>query len=328
VVSRLRELLTLPSGIKIPDELDRAWEWMEQQGWHYTREDDCFLTPYPGDRQLGIVFSNTGTLKGWDALEDSPQLAPLAEIGSDGSIAALWRSDDGRLRFVGLGSEGDAYLLAETAVDFLRLIAVGYRELTAPLGLPDEDADDLECIEALADFRAWVEGTFNVSVPASWPPLDEQDEFADWVDAANGVTAPAEVEAPHGLPAGVVAGDVTVLLDALGENDGAQRLADMLGLPDATLKSLRSVGIDFSVKRGTVKTIWVDVVPKHGPSYPRPGHLIDGVAPTASVREVITRLGEPERQSPKGVLYVIGGRYLHLRISDRGITQLTTSVSW
>lgn len=189
-MSQMSELLRLPGGIRIPDELEAAWRWMEDRGWGATNEHGYYLTPYAGERQLGIVFDDGQSLEGWFLPPQAQaRLVPLAEIGGDGSMGALWVSDDGRTRFVGLGSDGDMYVLADDAVDFLRLIAVGYHELSpVSLGLPPDEP------EAVSEFRAWVEATYAVEVPAIWPAVvEEGDEFATWMHAQMDLS----VEAPE-----------------------------------------------------------------------------------------------------------------------------------
>lgn len=94
-MSKLREVLTVPDAIIIPDELDRAWQWMEDQGWGVQNANGYFLTPYAGDSQLGIVFSDTATLEGWfePDSEAAAQLLPFAEIAGDGSVGACgWQT--------------------------------------------------------------------------------------------------------------------------------------------------------------------------------------------------------------------------------------------
>lgn len=130
-MSRLTDLLTprLPEGFTVPEPLDSAWSWMEQQGWVVDGPNGYFVTPYPGPRQLGAVFSAQESLDGWFEPGDPgfDQLVPIAQISGDGGTGAVWIDGD-QVRFVALGSDGDAYLLADSPVDFLRLIAVGYHE--------------------------------------------------------------------------------------------------------------------------------------------------------------------------------------------------------
>jgi hypothetical protein len=182
-VSLMGEALRMPAGVAVPDELEIAWQWMEQRGFGLLGADRAsyFLTPYADARQLGIIFTPHATLEGWLApwMSGYDQLIPIAEISSSGSQAALWRTDTGLDKFVALGSEGEAFLLAHSAVDFLRLSAVGYVSLEEIGTQPDEP----DAVAAVAEFRDWVAETFGVRVPPRWPPPRQNDEFAEWLGA-------------------------------------------------------------------------------------------------------------------------------------------------
>jgi hypothetical protein len=194
--SAFASALDLPDGLAVPGELDRAWSWMEQQGFLLEPGDSSgrtFLTPYADERQLGVVFDTGATLRGWfgdDEIEArvARHVRPIAEISGDGGFAALWLHD-GSVRFVAMSSDGEAYVLADSALDFLRLIAIGYDELSSfAIGQdvsdldPDEDEFLLECVAALGPFRAWVEQEFDTAVPTSWHEVDPDDnDFARWV---------------------------------------------------------------------------------------------------------------------------------------------------
>ena len=185
-MSRLTDLLTprLPEGFTVPEPLDRAWSWMEQQGWVVDGPNGYFVTPYPGARQLGVVFSPQETLDGWFEPGDPgfDQLVPLAQVSGDGSIGAAWVDGD-QVRFVALGSDGATFLLADSAVDFLRLIAIGHLELNAwDLG---EEPEDDEAVEAHSAFRAWVEAELNTDVPPVWTAA-APDPFEAWVGRMQG----------------------------------------------------------------------------------------------------------------------------------------------
>lgn len=80
--------------------------------------------------------------------DPAARLWPFAQTGGEGSTAALWRDGEGRVRIVHLGSGSGSMMtcvLADDAVDFLRLLAIGYREIcwNAEFGAPPEpwDAD-------------------------------------------------------------------------------------------------------------------------------------------------------------------------------------------
>lgn len=185
-MSRMAEMLSpkLPAGFVIPEPLERAWSWMERQGWGLSNANGYFLTPYAGERQLGVVFSPGETLTGWFEPGEPgyDRLVPLAEISGDGGIGAAWLGDD-EVWFAALGSDGDTFLLAESAVDFLRLIAIGHHDLN-PWDLELEPQEP-ESVEAHAPFRAWVESEFGVEVPDVWGKA-EPDPFEAWVERVKG----------------------------------------------------------------------------------------------------------------------------------------------
>jgi hypothetical protein len=320
----------LPAGIAVPDELEQAWSWMERRGWGIENGRDYYLTPYAGHRVMGAVFSvRDEFLEHW-LVPGFPtgRLAPIGTVGGDGSAAALWLDDDGRLRFVGLGSEGEAYLLADSAVDFLRLVAVGHRELTSyELGLPPDDA---EAVAALAPFRSWVEAAFGVVVPTEWPVVGD-DEFTDWMDRHSGTPVPAALRrVPDDSPgADLVAGDVRTLLQVVGGPDGASALGAVVATAGIVVPrdvgelrwagaALRSAGLEVAVRRGVVETVFVRVA-----GYPRREALLDTVALSATLDDVVAVLGEPEWRGPRGLRYVVDGRYLHVEVGDSGIERLT-----
>lgn len=181
----------LPSGITLPGQLGRAWSFMESQGWGGEGAGgDPFLTPYPGDFQLGPVFSAGLSIRGW-LDPDAPgaeRLIPIAETDGSGGLALLWFDDSGEPRFVALSSEGgEGIRLADDPVDFLKLVAIGYPEFVdhafgaEPDAFDDEnDTDGQEAKEAHARFRAWVESEFEVTVPRMWEVHTDR-EFQAWL---------------------------------------------------------------------------------------------------------------------------------------------------
>ena len=189
-VSSVEERLVerLAPGTELPAPLRRALSVMEAQRWGGTdADDDPFVTPYEGEFRLGAVFSGTRSTDGWldPAAPDAWRLLPLAETDGSGGFAALWFAPSGDSRSVLLSSEGGApQRLADDPVDFLRLIAIGYDELTPwvwdePVSV---DEDDEDTAAAHAPFRAWVEEEFDVEVPESWSVTDDE-RFAAWLSA-------------------------------------------------------------------------------------------------------------------------------------------------
>lgn len=169
-----RTLARLPAGFELGDPLRMLLEWIEIH--------DFVGTAYNGDlygvldgrhRGPGVAISGytpeatASYVHAWFRdVDDDPTkwLWPFAETGADGSVAALWIGVDGRTRFVHLGSGSGSLLtcvLAEDALDFVRLLAIGYDELCWPEDFespPDEP-------ERTALLRNWVQREFGVSVP-------------------------------------------------------------------------------------------------------------------------------------------------------------------
>ncbi|MFW6599147.1 hypothetical protein ACQBAU_01570 [Propionibacteriaceae bacterium Y2011] len=328
----------LPEGFAVPEELERAWTWMEEQGWGQTNAHGYFLTPYAGELQLGIVFTPDATLEGL-VESDTPgadQLVAIAEIAGDGSTGALWRNDAGAVRFVGLGSEGEYFLLADSAVEFLQLIAIGYRDLsTYVLGLPPEDD---EAVEGHAAFREWVTETFGVEVPDEWPAVGS-DEFTAWMEAKLGIEPEPTPDPPTG-GATDVAGGVEVVLAALGAGDRDRAVLDLVQAAGITpdpeelaaggvrrlAKQLRSVGVEIDVERGKVDTIFIKVE-RGGSTITDPASLLTGVDAPGSRERVAELLGPVERAGETWDRYVVGGRYLHFTFEADGLTKVVAMLS-
>lgn len=281
-MSRLAELLqpSIPAGITIPEPLERAWSWMEAQGFGVETAHGYVLTPYAGRAELGIVFSATESLAGWfePGEPGHDRLLPLGQTDGTGSFAALWLDPAGVQRFVLLGSEGERLHLADDAVDLLRLVAIGYRELN-DYSLPEEpdEDEDGESVSALADFRAWVGTELGVEVPPHWE-VREPDPFAAWVAEVRGESpfepAPAAaVTAPEVDPAEVVA--------------ACEELLTEPGIE----------GIRFGRRRGFALTTaaWgheLEVIHDSGESESGNAALVAG--PIAAVRAaLVARWGEP-----------------------------------
>lgn len=184
----------LSPGRHLPEPLTRVWSYMESQGWGGAdAHGDPFLTAYPGDRQLGAVFSATLTTRGYLDPEapGADRLLPIAETDGSGGFAAIWYDEADNPRFFWFSSEGgEPQRIAENPVDFLRLIAVGYPELVDwAWGAPPEFFDDLDDdddeasqpdpAEAHRGFREWVQTEFGVEVPGQWD-VEGDPEFDAW----------------------------------------------------------------------------------------------------------------------------------------------------
>ena len=170
----------LPPKLRLPDEFHALFDWIEANGFFLASE------AYPGD-QLGLLGPENDVHSGrltiilfrvatpeqarrhgqaWFGpvvpnIED--RLVPFARTGSDGSHVAFWLDDEGRQRVVHLGSEGLACCLGQTPLDFLRLFAIGYEEISGdclqgPNAPPEQAGRN-------AAYRAWLTERYPVTIP-------------------------------------------------------------------------------------------------------------------------------------------------------------------
>lgn len=293
--------------IAIPAELESAWIWMEQQGFG---EAGAYLTAYPGDRVFGPVFRNGGDTGWFEPGSDAEdRVLVIAQTGGDGTTAALWRDDDDRLRVVGLSSDGEAYLLADSVQDFLRLIGIGYVEISpSTLGSEPDNVDYLQDgegpVAAHEPYRAWLKATFGLDTPASWPAVGD-DEFTRWVARQLGQPEPTEVEPGEDVPF-AWPGEIQTVLRAMGRREDSPEVAafvDLLGvrLADggirASAKVLESMQVEAEVKYKKLATVWIS---PWWPSDETEGlhldRLFTGLPAVPSLDDVIELLGEPTQR--------------------------------
>ena len=196
----------LPERMKLPEPLAKLYAWIEQRG-HYRDTPNGmrigFLYPLEDDGESNsgtwVEFFAEGFPTGYefgDNTASAPErLCVFAKTGADGSMAALWLDADGATRVVHLGSGSGSTMLcvlAEDAVDFLRLCAIGYDELCwgEELSAPPEREHDLGTLPNPA-FRRWVETTFSTTVPSTGAAIvkhpdatmeseDSEDPFWRW----------------------------------------------------------------------------------------------------------------------------------------------------
>jgi len=190
----------MPATMRLPDEFRVLFDWMDENGFFMPSE------AYPGD-QLGLLGTNddvqsdrvTTILFRVATPEQSRRdgeawfgnvipniegrLVPFARTGGDGSYAAFWLDDEGRQQIVHLGSEGLVCLLGQTPLDFLRLLAIGYQEISGDcLDMRDEPpaGDGLN-----AAYRAWLIERYDVTIPNTASeilgeiPADSLDETSN-----------------------------------------------------------------------------------------------------------------------------------------------------
>jgi hypothetical protein len=208
---------SFPRGIAVPEPLAQFFAWIGDRA--VVRRKDhmfAFVDPDWTRSSLFVEPVRSGDSVAWTNSCDpevSDRLAPFCATGGDGSRAALWRDDDGRTQIVHMGSGSGstmAGVLVEDAIDFLRLLAIGYDELCWPEDHHQtpwslyakhraelEAVDDAKGLEWFGEFdeplqlRSWVSETFGVTVPATAAELvgnlgemgdnSSDDPFLQWL---------------------------------------------------------------------------------------------------------------------------------------------------
>lgn len=203
-------LSRVPPGLEVPEPLRMLLEWVEANGFvQRGRNGDLhgsLSAQWPngpgtnlllrGDRadEVGRVAAWFGPLR-----EGMPTLWPFCRTGADGSAAALWRTPDGRTLIVHLGSGSGSLLtcvLGENAVDFLRLIGIGYDEICWNEDWHEPPRPDPGHSVLNEPYRRWVESTFKTTIPLTASELipaasemgdaHTEDVWCQWVNAATG----------------------------------------------------------------------------------------------------------------------------------------------
>jgi len=196
---------SLPTGIALPPVFEQAIDWLEAV--NYVVEDSyAALTPPDRSRSIVLQFEpvSQGHAAAWLGTDDpavTQRLAPIIRTGGDGSYAALWRTDDGTLSIVHMGSGSGSVMmrtLVESPLDMLRLMAIGYSELCWPENFAITPAEEHAALVAAigvendpvyrgpSEFRHFVEKTFDVSVPQRaidivGGVMERDDPFQRWL---------------------------------------------------------------------------------------------------------------------------------------------------
>ena len=172
----------LPPTLPLPDAFHALFNWIEANGY-------CMASQaYPGDR-LGLLGTQedvnadrvTAILFRIATSEQAREygeawfgqavpsiekrLVPFARSGGDGSHVAFWLDDEGQRHIVHLGSEGQVCRLGRTPLDFLRLLAIGYQEVSGDcLDAPDEPPGDADRNTA---YQSWLTDRYRVTIPTT-----------------------------------------------------------------------------------------------------------------------------------------------------------------
>lgn len=205
-------LESFPSGMTVPDALIQFFHWLERRqldrrGGHDGKYVYATIDVEPFASCIEITPVDPAHVAAWTRFEPSLaseiRLAPFCRTGGDGSYAALWIDDSGAPHIVHLGSGSGSTMmgvLADDAVDFLRLLAIGYEELCwpdhfdrTPKEIYDAQGDCMEPFNEPVNFQRWVSDTFDVTVPSTASEIvakvadmdaeESDDPFWRWIRA-------------------------------------------------------------------------------------------------------------------------------------------------
>ena len=181
----------LPEGMQIPEELRQLYQWIENNGYYSENEGIRYGYLYPQDklrenwkeeeREGGtdIAFSVLKNIDREEVLENyykkhkdevRRRLLVFAQSGADGSECALWLDDEGHTQIVHIGSGSGSMMtciLVKNALDFLRLLAIGYDEICwdEDYPLPPNSNKDNTFVHPNTQYQEWVQNTFHTTIP-------------------------------------------------------------------------------------------------------------------------------------------------------------------
>jgi len=181
----------LPAGMQIPEELRKLYQWIEDNGYYSENEGIRYGYLYPQDklreswkeeeREGGtdIAFSVLKNIDREEVLENyykkhkdevRRRLLVFAQSGADGSECALWLDDEGHTQIVHIGSGSGSMMtciLVKNALDFLRLLAIGYDEICwdEDYPFPPNSNKDNTFVHPNTQYQEWVQNTFHTTIP-------------------------------------------------------------------------------------------------------------------------------------------------------------------
>ena len=205
----------LPEGMQIPEELRQLYQWIEDNGYYEDRDGVRYGYLYPEDKIKESWTDNErigGTMITFNVDEESyrnelleiqykehleevkRRLLVFAQSGADGSECALWLDDDGRTQIVHIGSGSGSMMtciLVKNALDFLRLLAIGYDEICwdEDYPLPPNSNKDNTFVHPNTQYQEWVQNMFHTTIPAiglevvtphSMDDETTDDPFSNW----------------------------------------------------------------------------------------------------------------------------------------------------
>ena len=181
----------LPEGMQIPEELRKFYQWIEDNGYYMDAKGVRYGWLFPEDKIKESWTDNErigGTMITFNVDEESyrnelleiqykehleevkRRLLVFARSGADGSECALWLDDEGHTQIVHIGSGSGSMMtciLVKNALDFLRLLAIGYDEICwdEDYPLPANSNKDNAFVYPNTQYQEWVQNTFHTTIP-------------------------------------------------------------------------------------------------------------------------------------------------------------------
>lgn len=203
----------LPLGMYIPKEIKRLYNWIEENQLYVETKQGFrvgFLFPEKelkeswtdegrnGGTTIEFTAGGVENLKYWFGQENEElkkRVCVFAQSGAEGSECAFWLTDNNEIKIVHMGSGSGSTLncvLADNAVDFIRLLAIGYDEICwdENYPFPPNETDSEFIVKPNIKFQNWVKDTFKVEIPktameivkhpTSMDDKNSEDEFFNW----------------------------------------------------------------------------------------------------------------------------------------------------
>ena len=181
----------LPEGMQIPEELRKLYQWIEDNGYYMDAKGVRYGWLFPEDKIKENWTDNErigGTMITFNVDEESyrnelleiqykehleevkRRLLVFARSGADGSECALWLDDEGHTQIVHIGSGSGSIMtciLVKNALDFLRLLAIGYDEICwyEDYPFPPNSNKDNTFVYLNTQYQEWIQNTFHTTIP-------------------------------------------------------------------------------------------------------------------------------------------------------------------
>ena len=181
----------LPEGMQIPEELRKLYQWIEDNEYYMDAKGVRYGWLFPEDKIKESWTDNErigGTMITFNVDEESyrnelleiqykehldevkRRLLVFARSGADGSECALWLDDEGHTQIVHIGSGSGSMMtciLVKNALDFLRLLAIGYDEICwdEDYPFPPNSNKDNTFVHPNTQYQEWVQNTFHTTIP-------------------------------------------------------------------------------------------------------------------------------------------------------------------